>query len=184
MIRRCEVELVASAIHRSGVADDVEKLLVLHHTGRPRELSVEVFFVGAVLVASRGLTLTLDNVHKALTRWIAPSVQNALGTRVKTESGVQSEPITIRQVRYLLSAIEKRLEFSVGYAPDLTDVEREIRSEALQSIIDKLIRASHPQTMPKSVSIAWDSSGVETFGSPRWAATPTSDAADADLDDV
>ena len=184
MIRRCEVDLVLKAIRRSGVADDVEKILVPHHTGRPRELSVEVFFVGAILVASRGLTLTLDNVHKALTKWIAPSVQNALGTRVKSESGVQSEPITIRQVRYLLSAIEQRLEFSVGYAPDLTDVERDIRSETLQAIIDKLIRASHPQMMPKNISIAWDSSGVESFGKPRWAATATSDAADADLDEV
>ena len=184
MIRRCEVDLVLKAIRRSGVADQVERILVPHHTGRPRELSVEVFFVGAILVASRGLTLTLDNVHKALTKWIAPSVQNALGTRVKSESGVQSEPITIRQVRYLLSAIEQRLEFSMGYAPDLTDVEREIRSEALQAIIDKLIRASHPQMMPKNISIAWDSSGVESFGKPRWAATATSDAVDADLDEV
>lgn len=117
-------------VRRSGVADDVEKILVPHHTGRPRELSAEVFFIGAVLVASDGRTLTLDNVHKALTKWIAPSVQNALGTRVKSQSGEQSKPITIRQVRYLLSAIEKRLEFSVAYAPDLTDVEREIRSEA------------------------------------------------------
>ena len=131
MIRRCEVELVLRAIRRSGVADDIEKILVPHHTGRPRELSVEVFIVGAVLVASRGLTLTLDNVHKALTQWIAPSVQNALGTRIKTKSGEQSEPITIRQVRYLLSAVERRLEFSVAYAPDLSDVEREIRSGAL-----------------------------------------------------
>ena len=184
MIRRCEVELVLRAIRRSGVADDIEKILVPHHTGRPRELPVEVFIVGAVLVASRGLTLTLDNVHKALTQWIAPSVQNALGTRIKTKSGEQSEPITIRQVRYLLSAIEKRLEFSVAYAPDLTDVEREIRSGALQAIIDKLIGASHPQQMPKKISIAWDSSGVESFGKPRWAATATSEAVDADLDDV
>jgi hypothetical protein len=184
MIRRCEVELVVKAVRRSGVATDVEKILVPHHTGRPRELSVEVFFVGAILVASRGLTLTLDNIHKALTEWIPVSVQNALGTRVKTKSGEQSDPITIRQVRYLLSAIEKRLEFSKGYAPDLTDVERAIRSEALQAIIDKLIRASHPQMMPKKISIAWDSSGVESFGKPRWAATATSDATDADLDEV
>ena len=171
-------------VRRSGVADDVEKILVPHHTGRPREISAEVFFTGAVLVALDGRTLTLDNIHKALTKWIAPSVQNALGTRVKSQSGKQSKPITIRQVRYLLSAIEKRLEFSVAYAPDLTDVEREIRSEALQAIIDKLIRASHPQMMPKNISIAWDSSGVESFGKPRWAATATSDAVDADLDDV
>ena len=184
MIRRCEVELVLKAIRRSGVADDVEKILVPHHTGRPRDLSVAVFFVGAVLVASRGLTLTLDNIHKALTQWIAPSVQNALGTRIKAATGQQSAPITIRQVRYLLSAIEKRLEYSMGYAPNLTVVEREIRSETLHSILDKLIRASHPQTMPKNISVAWDSSGVESFGKPRWAATTTSDATDADLDEV
>ncbi len=184
MIRRCEVELVLEAIRRSGVADDVEKILVPHHTGRPRELSVEVFFAGAVLVASRGLTLTLDNIHKALTQWIAPSVQNALGTRIKAAAGQQSAPITIRQVRYLLSAIEKRLEFTVASVPGLTDVEREIRADALQAIIDKLIRASQPEVIPKQISLAWDSSGVESWGKPKWRATATSDEIDADLDEI
>ncbi len=184
MIRRCEVELVLKAVRRSGVADDVEKILVPHHTGRPRELSVEVFFVGAVLVAAKGLTLTLDNIHKMLTKEITPSVQIALGIRFKPVAGQPGEAITVRQVCYLLNAIEKRLEFTEASAPGLTDAEREHRGDALQAIIDKLIRASHPQTMPKNIAVAWDSSGVESFAKPRWAATATTDATDVDLDEV
>jgi len=184
VIRRCEVELVLKAVRRSGVGEDVEKLLVPHHTGRPRELSAEVFFTGAILVASRGLTLTLDNIHKALTQWISISLQNELGVRIKTEAGEQSEPISIRQVRYLLSAIEKRLEFTPEKFPEMLDAEREIRCDALQSIIDKLLGASLLQSMPKKISLAWDSSGVESWGKPKWPATASSDEVDADLDDV
>jgi hypothetical protein len=69
-------------------------------------------------------------------------------------------------------------------APDLTVAEREIRSEALQSIIDKLLASSLPRTMPKKISLVWDSSGVESWGKPKWPATATSDEADADLDNV
>ena len=183
MIRRCEVELVLNAIRRSGVGQDVESLLVPNGTGRPRELKAEVFFTGAVLVVFKGLTLTLTNVHRALTEWIPISVQNALGTRIKTAPGVQSESITVREVRYLFSAIEDRLEYTVASAPEISDTEREIRSEAFQSVIDKLLRASLLQSMPTQLSLAWDSSGVESWGKPKWRATSTSDEVDLDVDD-
>lgn len=179
MIRRCEVELVLNAIRRSGVGDDVEGLLVPNGTGRPRELKAEVFFAGAVLVAYKGLTLTLTNVHRALTEWIPISVQNALGTRIKTSPDVQSEPM----VRYLLSAIEHRLAYTAEAIPDLSNTEREFRSEALQSVVDRLLRASLLQSMPTQLSLAWDSSGVESWGKPKWRATATSDGADLDVDD-
>jgi hypothetical protein len=182
-IRRREVDLVLQAVRRSGVGADVEAILVPQKTGRPRKLKAEVFFVGAVVVAMKGLTLTLDNIHKALTEWLPLSVQLELGTRIKA-AGQQSEPIKVRQVRYLFSAIERRLAFTVESEPGLTDVEREIRSEALQSIIDKLIGGSVLQSMPKEISLAWDSSGVESFGKPKWPATAVRDETDVDFDDL
>lgn len=184
MIRHCEVELVLKAIRRSGVAVDVESPLVPSHTGRPRALKADVFFTGAVLVAFKGLTLTLDNIHKALTEWISPSVQNALGVRIKESKGEMSKPISIRQVRYLFEAVKRQLESSEAQAPDLSPVERELRSDALQSIIDKLLAASMLQAMPKQITLAWDSSGVESWAKPKWPATAKSDEADADLDAV
>jgi hypothetical protein len=184
VIRRCEFKLVYEAVQRSGVANDVQVLLAPDKTGRPRRLTADVFFTGAVLVALNGRTLTLDNVHKALTLWIPNSLQYEIGTRIKTKKGVRGEPISVHQVRYLFSAIERRLEFTAEQVPSLTDTEREIRSEALQDIIDKLLAASLPAQMPKTVSLAWDSSGVESWGTPKWRATPTSDEEVADLDDV
>lgn len=145
---------------------------------RPAELLVEglveEYLAGPLATVPDGTRATVRSVlHRALRR-LAPD----LAPRVISYQPVQP-PYTAYEC-----ASWVRLEFSAGYAPDLTDVEREIRSETLQAIIDKLIRASHPQMMPKKISIAWDSSGVESFGKPRWAATATSEAVDADLDDV
>jgi hypothetical protein len=174
MIRRCEFKLVFDAVKRSGVGADCEAILVPTKTGRPRPLTAEVFFTGAVLCALEGLTLTLKNIHSLLTVDLAKSLQVLIGVRADYDA----EPITVRQVRYLFEAIDRRFTFSVEQDPTLSDVEREIRSEALQSILDKLINATHPQSMPKQTAIAMDTSAVEAWAKSKIAPTAETDEAD------
>ena len=174
MIRRCEFKLVYDAVKRSGVGADFEAILVPTKTGRPRALTAEVFVTGAVLCALDGLTLTLKNIHELLTTDLAKSLQVLIGVKADYEA----EPITVRQVRYLFEAIDRRFTFSVEQDPTLSDVEREIRSEALQSILDKLINATHPQSMPKQTALAMDTSAVEAWAKSKIAPTAESDEAD------
>lgn len=168
MIRRCEYELVAGAIRRSGVAVEIERLLVPDGRGRPRALSVEAFLTAAVLTAQRSLPLNLTNIHATLTRELSLSLQVAIGVRVKSGRADVSQPISIRQVRYVLEAIERRLVYSEASAPELSDGLRESRRGRFEGIIDKLIASTVPASYSRTVSVAIDGSGIESFGKSKW----------------
>jgi len=171
VIRRCEFELVAKAVKRSGAADYFEGIIRPGgSTGRPRALSIEVFFAGAVLVADRGLPLNFTNIHRALTEWLPHSLQVQAGLRRKKKNanaGDRSVPITIRQVRYIFEAIEKRLEFTVDRVSNLTDEERSDRRAQFQELIDQLLASSLPQALPRKMTLAFDTSGVESWAKAR-----------------
>ena len=177
MIRLCEYRLVAGAIQRSGVAREIEQLLSPEGKGRPRGLSVEVFLAGAVLTASRSLPLTFTNIHATLTRELSRSLQSAIGVRVKDDPTSTSRPISIRQVRYLMGAIERRLVYSAESAPELEDALRDARRKRFESVIDQLIVATIPATYAKTVSIAVDGSGVESFAKSKRRAKDVDGAA-------
>ena len=182
MIRLCEHRLVAGAIQRSGVATEIEQLLSPEGKGRPRGFSVEVFLAGAVLTASRSLPLTFTNIHATLTRELSRSLQNAIGVRVKDGPTTTSRPISIRQVRYVMGAIERRLVYSVDVAPELDDALRDARRERFEGIIDQLIGATIPANYAKAVSIAIDGSGVESFAKSKRRAKDVAGAASDELE--
>ena len=182
MIRLCEYKLVAAAIQRSGVAREIEQLLSPEGKGRPRGLSVEVFLAGAVLTASRSLPLTFTNIYATLTRELSRSLQVAIGVRVKDDPRTMSRPISIRQVRYLMSAIERRLVYTSASAPELDDALRDARRERFEGIIDQLIGATIPANYAKAVSIAVDGSGVESFAKSKRRAKDVAGAASDELE--
>jgi len=107
MIRRCEFERASSLIHRSGVDRDIEALLRPDgHGGRPRQLRVDVFLAGLLCTVVEKKPMALTLLHELLTRDLARSYQTALGIRPG------GEELTIRQVRYLLEAIEREQAFT------------------------------------------------------------------------
>ena len=182
MIRLCEYRLVAGTIQRSGVAREIERLLSPESKGRPRGLSVEAFLAGAVLTASRSLPLTFTNIHATLTRELSRSLQSAIGVRVKDNPTTTSRPISIRQVRYLMGAIERRLVYTSASAPELDDALRDARRERFEGIIDQLIGATIPANYAKTVSIAVDGSGVESFAKSKRRAKDVDGAASDELE--
>jgi len=139
MIRRCELQRGLDLVHRSGVHTDLETLLrPTGAGGRPRRLRVDVFPAALLSTVAKKLNLCLTNVHEVLTTDLARSSQVQLGVR---EHG---QLLTIRQVRYLLEAIEKKLAYTHSRVPDLSDADRAERHAALQNIMDKLLAATIP----------------------------------------
>lgn len=157
MIRRCEFQRALDLVHRSGVHRDLEALLRPEGKGgRGRMLGVDVFLAGALMTFSTQGALSLVNIHKVLTREIARSLQVELGVR----KGLSV--ISIRQVRYLLEAIEAKLAYTEGRAPKLDKADREERRAALQSVMDKLLGATIPKHLPQHGSYAVDASAIES----------------------
>jgi hypothetical protein len=96
-------------IHRAGVDRDIEALLRPDgHGGRPRQLRVDVFLAGLpyTVVEKKKKTMALTLLHELLTRDLVRYYQTALGIRPG------GEELTIRQVRYLLEAIEREQAFT------------------------------------------------------------------------
>jgi hypothetical protein len=157
VIRRCEFDRALALVHRSGVHTQLEAILRPDgRGGRPRRLGVDVFLAGLICTVGTKKTLALTNVHELLTRDLARSYQTALRIR----EGFQA--VTIRQVRYLLEAIEKKLAFTEDRAPALTAVDRAERQEALQNIYDRLLAATMAEHLPTTGAYALDDSGIDS----------------------
>lgn len=122
----------------------------------PRQLKVDVFLAGVLLTVGDKRPLTLVNVHATLTKNLALSARIALGTEYRPGPGAEPRSLSIRQVRYLLEAIEKRLAYTEGRLPDLAPEDREVRAGALQHVLDKIIEASLPEHLPRPASLALD----------------------------
>ena len=157
MIRRCEFARALELVHRSGVHDELEALLrPSGKGGRPRQLGVDVFLAGLLCTVAEKKTLALSLLHELLTRDLARSYQVALGIRKGTLA------ITIRQVRYLLEAIEAELAFTEDRAPELSEADREERKAALQAIFDHLLAATMPAHLAPTGADALDDSGIDS----------------------
>lgn len=167
MIRRRDFDQVLAVVRRSGVAEDLEKILSPEGRGRPRGLSVEFFLTGAILTAVQEKPLTFINIYETLTGDLARSLQVAIGVRVKSGSG-RSQPISIRQVRYLFSAIENRLTAREEATPGFSEEMRDLRRQSLEGIIDRLIAATIPVGYERTISVAVDGTGVESFAKSKW----------------
>jgi hypothetical protein len=175
MIRRCEFERGLLLVRRSGAHHDLEALLrPAGNGGKPRQLDVDVFLAALLLTISHKPNLSLVNVHQVLTRELARSYQIQLGVRR------DGKAITIRQVRYLLEAIEHKLAYTHGRAPKLDEADRAERQAALQNIMDKLLAATVPEHLPRHGRYAVDASAIESAarGKRRLRAVDPAAAAD------
>jgi len=161
-----EVRRAVAVVQRSGVATDLEALLRPVEQGRPRALTVEAFLVGVLLTVRYRKSVTLTNVHDLLTREISVSQQLELGYR---RPGWGAGPaVTLRQVRYLLSALAARLdEADMPAGPD-DDPEPEARPtgsqrSTLQSILDRLLAATMPRHVVHHGAYAVDETAVQSW---------------------
>ncbi len=144
-------------MHRSGVHDELEALLRPDGKGgRSRQLGVDVFLAGLLCTVAEKKTLALSLLHELLTRDLARSYQVALGIRKGTRA------ITIRQVRYLLEAIESKLAFTEDRAPELSAADREERAAALPAVFDHLLAATMPTHLRPTGADALDDSGIDS----------------------
>ena len=167
MIRRCELDRTLEAVRRSGVHTEIDALLRAGRGGRPRQLATDVFITGMVLAAAHNKSVTLVNVHRVLTQDIARSAQTHIGTRYKPKGQTLSRAITLRQVRYVLEAIERCLAHTQGRAPELSDKDRQLRADALQRIIDRIVASSLPAHLPRPSVLALDGTAIESAARPR-----------------
>lgn len=143
MIRRCEFDRALLLVRRSRVHAEIEaRLRPSRIGGRPRQLAVDVFLAALILTVMTKKNLALTLVHEVLTKDLAVSYRIQLG--VLTDG----QPITVRQVRYLLEAIETKLAYTEERAPDLSVYDRAERRLALQNIFNRLLAACRPGTFP------------------------------------
>ena len=187
MIRRCTLDHTFEAIRRTGIHRELEAMLNPTGTSRPRQLKVDVFLTGVLLTVSDKRSLTLVNVHATLTKNLALSARIALGTEYRPKPDARSRPLSIRQVRYLLEAIERRLAYTEGRRPDLDPEDREARADALQHVLDEIIEASLPEHLPRPSSFALDGTGLESWARgkkrPAGAASGSSELATGETSD-
>lgn len=164
MIGRKNFDRTVAAVRDSGAGQLVEDLLRSPLGGRQRALDADVFLAGLVLTAGNGKPLTLINVHATLTTEIAYSAQSAYGISYRRKGEDRARPITLRQVRYLLEAIEKKLAHTEGRAPGLTEEDRIGRSFVLQDLLDRMVGASLPSHLPLPETLALDATSVDSWG--------------------
>jgi len=84
--------------------------------------------------------------------------------------------LTLRQVRYMLEAVERKLGHGERRAPDLSDDERESRAGALQHVIDVLIGATISGHLPAPGAYALDGTAIESWARGRGRRTVDPDA--------
>lgn len=172
MIGRTQLDRVLGVVRASGVGTEVEALLRPTGDGRPRQLTADVLFAGMILTVLDGRSLELTNVHRTLTREIARSAQAAIGTRRTPHGADQSRPISIRQVRYLVEAIDRRLRHTAAAAPGLEPVEAATRAEALQRILGLIIDSSVPEHLRGADTMSLDASAMDSHARGRRRPVP------------
>lgn len=187
MIRRCELDRVLAAVRASGVSDDLETVLNPTRTGRHRALRADVFVTAVILTVLDGRNPILTEVHATLTTHIAVSAQTAIGSRYRRPGAAVSEPVSIRQVRYLLERIDLRLRHTgtAGTDLDLAAGQLAVRADVFQRILDRVVASSIPDHLPAPDVMALDATALESWGigrrRPDAPDTPTDPDDDSDL---
>lgn len=161
MIRRCEFESVLTAVQGSNAAAEIDALVNPTRTGRPRRLRTDVFLTALIACVLDKNNLSMVNVHKLLTRDLATSFQTHLGIRGGGHT------LTLRQLRYLLTAIAERL------TPDVRLDDGETAEDiALDRIANLILAASIPAHLPTPTAYAMDSTAVHSWARDRWRTDP------------
>jgi hypothetical protein len=169
VIRRCVFARALRLVHRSRVDTELELLLrPPGRGGQPRRLRIDVFLAALLCTIGTKPNLTLTHVYAVLTQGLARSYQMQLGVRRGGEA------LSIHNLRYLLSAIEKKLSYTGDRATKqvrvdgcwqtvpLSAAERADREALLQAIMDKLLAATVPAHLPRHGHFAIDASGIES----------------------
>ena len=136
MITQREFERTVTYVRRTQVHERLETRLRPTTAGRKRQLRVDVLLAGMMLTATHKPQLTQVAVHQLLTTDLSRPVQVAWGIRTRTG------PLGLRQVRYLWNAITDLFEHTAARRPDLDDIERVRRAEALHELMDALTGAA------------------------------------------
>lgn len=156
----------------AGVSEDLEALLrPAGKGGRPRALSVEVLLAALVMSHLKYQNLLLVTVHSLLLDDLDTRYQRRLGVR---DAG--GNPITMRQVYYLWSAIAHRLDYSEVTQPQLTAPERRARLDEVTRI-SGLLTQSASMYLPPPTTLAVDLTAVDAAHRAR--SDGTSDDPDA-----
>ena len=158
MISRAEFERALALVRRSGVPKALDERLRPSGTGgRPRALDLDVLLAAMILTAPHYKGLLLVDVHRLLTNDLAHSYQRKLGIIRK-----DGEKLTIRQVRYVMEAIERKYAYTHKRRPNLDDPARQERQESFQEVIDQLLAASIPAHFTRHGRFAVDASAIDS----------------------
>lgn len=134
MINSRRFERARAYVRRSGVAADLERELRAKPGGRHRALPVDVLLAAMMCCVDERHSLALTKVHELMTTDLSRQLQTQIGVRDRS-----GDAITIRQVRYLWNAITDLFEHSPSRRPNLSDVERAERADALAAFSNKLL---------------------------------------------
>ncbi len=155
MISRAEFERARALIHRSGVAETIERKLRAGRGGRPRALTCEVLLTALLLTHRRTHSLMLAEVHRTLTAELPRRLQCDLGVRRSDGSA-----LSVRQVRYLMGAIAGAYAYT--HQPALDEHEQTRRRNEFQALIDDLLEASLPTGHARTGRYAIDATAIDS----------------------
>jgi hypothetical protein len=158
VISRAEFERALALVRRSGIQDTLqERLHPPGQGGRPRALRLDVLLTAMILTTTHYQDLLLTRVHRLLTNDLARSYQRELGI-IRADG----QKLTIRQVRYVMEAIERKYAYTGKRRPDLDDPARVERQESFQEVIDQFLAASIPTHLVGQGRFAVDASAIDS----------------------
>jgi hypothetical protein len=158
VISRAEFERALALVRRSGIQDTLQaRLHPQDQGGRPRALRLDVLLAGMILTTTHYQDLLLTRVHRLLTNDLARSYQKELGI-IRADG----EKLTIRQVRYVMEAIERKYAYTAKRRPDLDDPARVERQESFQEVIDQLLAGGIPAHLVGPGRFAVDASAIDS----------------------
>lgn len=167
MISRRVFERARTYVSRSGVPEDLEARLRANPGGRPRALAIDVLLSAMVLSYDRHQSLALTDVHRVLTKDLADNYQRELGLR-----SADGSALTVRQVRYAVTAITSTFDYTGTTAADLPDDVRAAREAAFQQMLDRLTSAASTHVAPTG-RYAVDATAIESAARGRRRPKPS-----------
>jgi hypothetical protein len=160
VISQAEFERALALVRRSGAQDTLQaRLHPQGQGGRPRALRLDVLLTAMILTTTHHQDLLLTHVHRLLTNDLARSCQKEHGI-IRADG----KKLTIRQVRYVMEAIERTYAYTHKRRPNLDDPARVERQESFQEVIDQFLAASVPAHLGFQGRFAVDASAIDQRG--------------------
>lgn len=152
-----EVARAIDLIDASGVAPLLEDLLPAG--GRPRSLTVRPLLVALLLLAQSGEPTYLNRI---------PRLLNNLPRHAKLELGIPDTGVTRRVTDRMFGHLGAELDGSIHSSNPQTDEDRQLRDQALQLIVDRIIAASLPDddVYTSTGDLAFDATFIDANSRP------------------